>query len=109
MMWLSHWKLGNQLSSDDFIEITVTSGDGITVTQFGIKIVHVEEPNVFGEPGCEDASAEREIVNPFWDGVLGDASWKGTSVRLPPTYRSIRAAHEPFMEKALARNLSDYN
>ncbi|KAH0726928.1 TMV resistance protein N-like isoform X1 [Solanum tuberosum] len=110
MMWLSHWKLENQLSSDDVIEVTVTAGDGITVMEFGIKIVHVEETKVLGKPGCEDASAERAIVNPFWDVNLVHASSKDTfSVRLPPTYRSLRAAHEPFMEKALKRNMSDYN
>ncbi|XP_059313302.1 disease resistance protein RUN1-like isoform X1 [Lycium ferocissimum] len=110
MMWLSHWKLENQLSSDDGIEVTVTSGDGITVMEFGIKILHGEEPKVLGEPSCEDASGERDIVNPFWDDVLGDTSSKNTcSVRLPPTYRSIRAAHEPFMEMALKRNMSDCN
>ncbi|KAL3382056.1 hypothetical protein AABB24_001905 [Solanum stoloniferum] len=110
MMWLSHWKLENQLSSDDVIEVTVTAGDGITVMEFGIKIVHVEETKVLGKPDCEDASAERDIVNPFWDVNLVHASSKDTfSVRLPPTYRSLRAAHEPFMEKALKRNMSDYN
>ncbi|KAH0768243.1 hypothetical protein KY285_004114 [Solanum tuberosum] len=110
MMWLSHWKLENQLSSDDVIEVTVTAGDGITVMEFGIKIVHVEETKVLGKPGCEDASAERAIVNPFWDVNLVHASSKDTfSVRLPPTYRSLHAAHEPFMEKALKRNMSDYN
>ncbi|CAN4108912.1 unnamed protein product [Withania somnifera] len=106
MMWLSHWKLENQLGSDDVIEVTVTAGDGITVMELGIKIVHVEETKVLGEPGCGDG----DTVNPFWDVVLTDVSPKSTcSVRLPPTYRSIRAAREPFMEKALKRNLSNYN
>ncbi|KAJ8529623.1 hypothetical protein K7X08_036458 [Anisodus acutangulus] len=109
-MWLSHWKLENQLINDDVIEVTFTSGDGITVMEFGIKILHVEEPKVLGGSSCEDASGEREIVNPFWDVVLGDASSKNTcSVRLPPTYRSIRAAHEPFIQMALKRNMSDCN
>ncbi|KAK4339744.1 hypothetical protein RND71_041206 [Anisodus tanguticus] len=73
-MWLSHWKLENQLINDDVIEVTFTSGDGITVMEFGIKILHVEEPKVLGGSSCEDASGERDIVNPFWDVVLGDAS-----------------------------------
>ncbi|XP_016437935.2 disease resistance protein RPV1 isoform X2 [Nicotiana tabacum] len=111
MMWLSHWKLENQLGSDDILEITVTSGDGIRIVEFGLKILHVEGPNVqIGEPSCEDARGEKDIVNPFWDVVLKDASSKNTcSVRLPPTYRPLRVAREPFLEKALKRNMSDYN
>lgn len=62
---------------------------------------------MLGKPGCE----ETDIVNPFWDVNLVHATTsKDTfSVRLPPTYRSLRAAHELFMEKALKRNMSDYN
>ncbi|KAF3645106.1 putative nucleolar protein 56-like [Capsicum annuum] len=110
MMWLSHWKLENQLSSDDVIEVKVTAGDGITVMELWVKIVHVEEPKTLGEPGFEDATAERDTVNPFRDVVLRDASSKSTcSIRLPLTYRSIRAVHEPFIEKALKRTMSDRN
>ncbi|KAM7478655.1 hypothetical protein LguiA_026868 [Lonicera macranthoides] len=44
LVWLSHWKFGNQLESGDGIDVLVISDDeGLEVKEFGIKLVWGEK------------------------------------------------------------------
>lgn len=92
MMWLSDWRFGrDELSCDDGVEVSVSGGDGITVKEFGVKVLYVEEESsessmVWASESCRER--ERES--------FGEAY--GFSVRLPPTYRSLQRARESYLD-----------
>nr|GMD46966.1 TMV resistance protein N-like isoform X2 [Ipomoea batatas] len=95
MMWLSDWRFGrDELSCDDGVEVSVSGGDGITVKEFGVKVLYVEEEGsessmVWASESCRERERER-------DASFGEAY--GFSVRLPPTYRSLQRARESYLD-----------
>ncbi|XP_019187760.1 PREDICTED: disease resistance protein RML1A-like [Ipomoea nil] len=88
MMWLSHWRFGRELSCDDGVEVSVSGGDGIIVKEFGVKVLYLEE---------EGEGLESSMV---WvsESCRERGEAYGFSVRLPPTYRSLRRARESYLD-----------
>lgn len=89
MMWLSDWQFGTQLNCDDAVEVSVTAGEGITVNEFGINVVYVEEAS-------QSSMVVSVTADSCRDAISGEAS--GFSVRLPPTYRSLHRARESYLD-----------
>ncbi|THG14242.1 hypothetical protein TEA_009225 [Camellia sinensis var. sinensis] len=45
MIWLSHWKIGNQLEGGDEVDVTVILWASMKLKEFGIQVVYEQEEN----------------------------------------------------------------
>lgn len=45
MIWLSHWKIGNQLEGGDEVDVTVFLWAYMKLKEFGIQVVYKQEEN----------------------------------------------------------------